>query len=162
MRFKGKITKGIGRHSELIVPGRTAIESPSDWPDRLQPGSLNVRVDPDGFPATFDAMLNRRSVKNLDDGCLPPVFLILQADFGNNMLRATPEMPRRGVGQLWRAVLQTDSHVIHCWVLRRIGSGLCDQLELVSHEHIRSTYGLTDGQVVAVTLSGAEPNQSLS
>lgn len=153
MLFKGKITKGIGRHSELFVPGRAIIDfAPPDWPEQLQPGSLNIRVHPDGYPPAFDSLRHKRSVKNLDNGCLPPAFVIPQADLGNNRLNATPEMPQKGAGQLWRALLQTGSYEVRCWVLRRIGSGLSDQLEIVSHEYLRVAYELTDNQNAAITL----------
>lgn len=153
MRFKGKITDGIGKHVELVVPGREDLESaPADWPVKLQPGSLNILVDTSGYPEAFVSMPLGCSVANLDDDCLPPVFQIPRDKMHNNKLTPTPESPRRGTGQVWRATLTTDMVKIDCWVLRRIGSGFVDKLELVSHEHLRNTYNLQNDQHVTVIL----------
>ncbi len=43
LKFEGVVAAGIGKHSELIVPGRVVLrEPPHDWPEVLFPGSLNV------------------------------------------------------------------------------------------------------------------------
>jgi CTP-dependent riboflavin kinase len=145
--FKGCIVKGVGRYVELHVPGRNEIrQAPSDWPEVLCKGSLNVRIAPDGYPPLFKETGLQDSTKSLDVKCYPCVFEIAQHEFGNNKLTPGPAMPKRGSAQVWRAVLTANGHNIECWVLRRYGSGLADQLELLSDKHLRTEYGLEDGQ----------------
>ena len=54
IEFTGKVINGTGKHSELFVPGRSEVpDCPIDWPEKLFPGSLNVRISkyPDEFAA---------------------------------------------------------------------------------------------------------------
>jgi len=153
LSFKGRITDGIGRHSELYVPGRDEIrQAPEDWPVNLQKGSLNVRIFPDGYPPQFAERGLPNSTQTLDQQLIEPAFEIAQAEFGNNQLRQHPGMPHRGSAQVWRAVLTVNGQQHRCWVLRRYGSGLRDQLELVSDVHMRSAFGLMNGVAVEVVL----------
>jgi hypothetical protein len=91
-------------------------------------------------------------VQSLDLRPFPPAFEIAQHEFGNNMLKPLPNMLHRGSAQVWRAVLGTQSHEHRCWVLRRYGSGVAEQLELLSDVHMRSAFQLVTGQSVVVTL----------
>ena len=142
LTFGGMIINGIGRHVELALPGRRELsEAPEDWPDALTPGSLNLRVTE--FPAEFGALKLEPSVKSLDVAGFAPAFTIAQDAMGNNRLRPNSEMPHRGTAQVWRAVLSVESKQTPCWVLRRFGSGLRDQIEMVSEMHLRTALGLT-------------------
>ena len=151
--FEGKITSGVGRHIELHVPGCEDLpQAPKDWPAVLCKGSLNIRIDPDGYPELFEEIGLPNSAKSLDKKPIECSFEIGQFEFGNNQLVPTDEMPQKGSAQVWRAILTTTEQRIACWVLRRYGSGLRDQLEIVSDAHLRTDYGLTDGQEVQVCL----------
>jgi hypothetical protein len=150
--FKGHIAKGVGRYVELHVPGRDEIpQAPSDWPKVLCKGSLNVQIAPDGYPLLFNEKGLQNSTKSLDANCYPCTFEIAQHEFRNNKLAPNAAMPKRGSAQVWRAVLKANGHDIECWVLRRYGSGLADQLELLSEKHLRTEYELKDGQAAIVT-----------
>jgi hypothetical protein len=151
--FQGKIGSGVGRHVELWVPGRDELpQAPKDWPTSLCKGSLNVRIDPHGYPDLFEVLGLPHNAKSLDRKPIECTFEIGQSEFGNNKLVPTEEMPHRGSAQVWRAALGTTREGIACWVLRRYGSGLQDQLEIVSDVHLRTEYGLADGQEVEVCL----------
>jgi hypothetical protein len=151
--FNGVIGDGVGRYVELHVPGRDEIpQAPVDWPTTLHKGSLNVRVSPDGYPALFAELGLPNSVRSLDKKPFPATFEIAQQEFSNNQLRAEPNMPHKGSAQVWRAILKASGHEYPCWVLRRYGSGVGEQLELLSDVHMRSTHQLVNGQVVVVTL----------
>lgn len=151
--FEGKIASGVGRHVELQVPGREALpQAPKDWPIALCKGSLNVRIHPDGYPELFQEIGLPQTTKSLDQKPIECSFEIGQSEFGNNRLAPTDGMPHKGSAQVWRAILTTNEQEIVCWVLRRYGSGLRDQLEIVSDAHLRTDYGLTDGQEVQVCL----------
>lgn len=129
--FTGKVVNGIGKHSELVVPGKSAFQNaPDDWPAKLCPGSLNARIT--GYPPEFATRRLALSTKTLDIAGFLPAFTIPQAQMGNNKLIPIPAMPVRGTAQLWRALLDANGQSAKCWVLRRFGSGLADQLELVS------------------------------
>ncbi len=158
LKFSGKIVNGIGRHVELYVPGRSALpNAPEDWPDELRPGSLNLRVSE--FPDEFRARGLEPSTKSLDVAEFAPVFVVPQDTLGNNKLMPTKEMPNRGTAQIWRTALEVESEKLPCWVLRRFGSGLRDQLEVVSNLHLRAKLGLTKGHEwpATVTMFGDWP-----
>lgn len=149
--FRGTIADGIGKFVQLHVPGRAELaNAPADWPDVLEKGSLNVKIASDGYPQKFVEGGLPNTTKSLDQRPCPAAFEIAQNQFGNNRLEATHQMPHRGSAQVWRAVLHTDAEVYPCWVLRRYGSGLHDQLELLSHEKIRDALNLQNGQPVVV------------
>ena len=142
IKFSGSVVNGIGRHVELFVPGSGSVEkAPMDWPERLCPGSLNVRIS--RYPELFTERGLALTTKTLDVAGFQPAFTIPQAVLGNNQLKATLAMPHRGQGQVWRAVLEVSGRNMPCWVLRRFGSGLADQLELVSHKKMRDELQLT-------------------
>lgn len=141
LRFKGRIIKGRGGHADLLVPGRDDVpDAPPDWPQELFPGSLNVLVTV--YPTEFEARGLPKTVKVLDTAGFVPAFRIPQTGMLRNKLTPQPGAPDRGTGQVWRAELVVDNHRVSCWVLRRVGSGLGNELELVSGEGIRVTYGL--------------------
>lgn len=139
--FSGLIVNGIGGHSELIIPGRNDLEdAPAEWPERLFPGSLNVRVI--CYPPEFASRGLRSSTKVLDTAGFEPELVIPQAKMINNKLTPTVAFPTRGTAQVWRASIITEGRMIECWVLRRIGSGLADQIELVSEIKLRARLGV--------------------
>ena len=143
--FVGEIIKGRSGHATLWVPGRNDLETaPSDWPERLYAGSLNVLIPPTGYPQQMQARGIPLTVKSLDVAGCKPEFTIPQHLMRHNMLTATDAMPHRGTAQVWRAILFADGHTIACWVLRRLGSGLEHELELVSGEGIRCSYELSE------------------
>jgi CTP-dependent riboflavin kinase len=153
--FEGAITSGVGRHVELHVPGQAELpRPPADWPTKLHPGSLNVRITT--YPALFREKHLPNSARSLDSNCFSCAFEIAQNQFGNNQLFPDNLEPRKGSAQVWRAALVANGQDIPCWVLRRYGSGLTDQLELLSDVHLRSKYHLENGhQVLVRLLSGA-------
>jgi CTP-dependent riboflavin kinase len=155
--FDGAVASGIGKHADLHVPGRGQIsQAPADWPLILFKGSLNVRIEPNGYPAFFSNRGLTNKVSTLDQNCFPCSFEIRYDQFGNNQLTPTAACHRRGSAQVWRAFLDANNHRIACWVLRRYGSTLIDVLELVSDKSLRATYGLEDNQRAIVVLqSGA-------
>jgi hypothetical protein len=73
----------------------------------------------------------------------------------NNKLAPILGQPRRGVAQVWRAAVRRfqDGLSVDCWMLRRIGSGVGQQLELVSGERIRDR-GYQDVELVEVSIYG--------
>jgi hypothetical protein len=151
--FRGVICSGVGRHVELHVPGKDEIrQAPTDWPTTLKEGSLNVCIASDGYPGLFAALNLPNSVRSLDRRPFPAAFEIAQHEFGNNQLGPKLGMPERGSAQVWRAILTARGHDLRCWVLRRYGSGVGEQLELLSQDHMRTTYQLEDRQPVVVTL----------
>ena len=155
--FNGVVARGIGKHADLHVPGRHHIsQAPAEWPLILFKGSLNVRILPNGYPASFADRGLPNKVSALDQNCFPCCFEIRYDQFGNNQLTPTAAYRRRGSAQVWRAFLDVNNHRITCWALRRYGSTLVDVLELVSDKGLRATYGLDDNQAATVVLqSGA-------
>ena len=157
--FKGYITAGVGRHVELGIPGRGKLpEAPADWPEKLQPGSLNIRVDHKGYPPELTTCDPFLGIKTLDRKLFAPAFLIPQNKMQNNKLKPCAEMPDQGTAQVWRALLHTGqgSSTYAVWVLRRFGSNVGEQLELVSDVHLRKTLSLADGMATTVELQYEE------
>ena len=159
--FLGNIVDGCGKHVELHVPGREQIPQASlDWPVLLHKGSLNVRISPDGYPNIFEARSLSKSVRTLDEKIFRPAFEISQSELGNNKLIPTSDMPHKGSAQVWRAKLTLRDREIPCWALRRYGSGVDEQLELISELHLRSTYSLVTGDAVVVTLESGDRDRA--
>jgi len=159
LTFSVGIKSGVGRHVELGIPGRRIlVAAPLDWPDQLQPGSLNIGIHEDGYPRELTDNPNFSGVKLFDQGLFPPAFLILRDDMRNNKLRARLEMPDRGTAQVWRAVLCVEgvTDPYPAWVLRRLGSRVGEQLELVSDVHLKDTLSLENGMNVTVILEYEE------
>ena len=92
--FRGKISSGLGRHSELIIPGKHNLtDSPVDWPEEFATGSLNVQIVE--FPEALKS--TRTRLKALDRGVIPPTLVIPQDRIENNSLRRKFFKPRRGM-----------------------------------------------------------------
>lgn len=153
IKFQGVVIDGRGTFVQLHVPGRSELTyAPTDWPIVLEKGSLNILIDADGFPTEFAVLGLPHTVKSLDLKNFQPTFEIPQAAFGNNRLLPNPQMPHRGAAQVWRARMSGQTKQIDCWALRRYGSGLSKELELVSACHLRSTHHLNNGMQVSVEL----------
>ncbi len=154
LRFEGLVKAGIGKHSELLVPGRGVLRhAPHDWPELLCPGSLNVRVD--RYPASLGQHRLSNRIAELDRSLFKPEFEIPRDLLGDNQLGPRPGVPRGGDAQVWRARLTTldASLTLTCWALRRFGSGVGEQLEFVAAEKLRSI-GLQENQRVEACLYG--------
>jgi CTP-dependent riboflavin kinase len=159
LRFKGVVRTGIGRFSvELTLPRRSRLSVPiRDWPEALQPGTLNVRIDEDGFPSEFLKHFAQANVRKLDSRRFVPEAELRWDEIAGNTLPPLPDKPDRGNAQVWRAHLRNlDSGIEKlCWVVRRIGSGLSRDLELVAGERLRDSLGLKDGMPVEVEMEGS-------
>jgi hypothetical protein len=139
--FIGNVVNGIGKHVELVVPGRDEIScAPADWPERLCPGSLNLLVSV--YPLQFAVRRIAETTKSLDISGFLPAFTIARAAMKNNKLTPLPDMPVRGAAQVWQAMLEANAQTHPCWVLRRFGSGLDKAIELVSEMKLRDKLSL--------------------
>jgi len=157
LTFRGYIGSGVGRYSEMTIPGRAALpDAPNDWPETLQSGSLNVKIASDGYPNELLSRCNGELVQKLDSQVFCPTFEIPRNAIQNNKLKPEPDQPRRGDAQVWRAALLVPDRQVpfDCWVLRRFGSRVKEQLEIVSDKHLRTELGLVDGANVVVHLYG--------
>jgi hypothetical protein len=157
--FKGRITTNSRQYAKLLFPDSNELSgAPDDWPGRnLYRGSLNVTINDDGFPTKWDRFGKLPKVKRLDSKLFAPEFVIPGRTIENNIL--TPQrtgLPDGGDAQVWRANLRVDetSEEVDCWLVRRIGSGVGNYLELVSESFLRSKLNLEDGTRVTVTVTG--------
>lgn len=157
LKFFGVICDGIGQFSTLGIPGREELNhAPDDWPDSLYRGSLNVRVEPHGYPDAFGERGLASSVESLDSGRFQPSFEIPRDQIENNLLFPRLEVPRGGDAQVWRAVLHrvTDPcTAVVCWLFRRFGARVGEQLELVSRERLKDR-GFPNRTAVTVHVLG--------
>jgi hypothetical protein len=134
--FTGNIVNGIGKHSQLTVPGRDKLPfSPKDWPLVLAAGSLNVHITK--YPDSFRQRGIGLSFDALDSGYFEPAFEIPQSLMHNNKLIPTRSRPRRGIGQVWNASIAANDRKADCWVLRRIASTLTQHMELIAGHSLR-------------------------
>ena len=157
--FQGTVNTGIGKHVNLVIPGRnTLADAPADWPEILQPGSLNILIHNNGYPAEFAQLQPDKKVKNLDSKRFVPAFTIPHDQMQNNLLKPCAEMPDKGTAQVWRATLRLEANSVShtAWVHRRLGSGIGRQLELVSDIHLRNALSLEDGMEITVELQYKE------
>lgn len=157
IEFHGVITPGVGRYSDMTIPGRSALDAaPDDWPEELCRGSLNVLVET--YPKGFSPPVNRTGgAYQLDDEAFSPAFVIPGELIAENLLKDNDGRPASA--QVWRARLKLKQRgdVIECWVLRRFGSnvgkgGPGNVLEIVSDTHLRTAHNLKDGEPVALEL----------
>jgi hypothetical protein len=170
--FHGKIIKGRGFYSGLVIPGRSILQAhsvnvPDSWPEVLHRGSLNVHVTrwPNGFAPPTNG---RDGAFQLDDDVVAPAFIIPGDLIENNRLVWDERLQRareadldvpgpRCPARVWRADLQVPDHelTLECWVLRRRGSraGAGWELEVVSDEGIRDIYGLPDSEEYLASLT---------
>jgi hypothetical protein len=134
----------------MEIPGHSKLpQSPEDWPEQLCRGSLNVLIHPDGHPPEFSL------VAKLDDGQFKPAFEIEWHQIIGNTLYPFTGMPHHGNAQVWRAEIgraDQPSNLISCWVLRRFGSTVGEQLEIVSKDRLDP--GLPNRAEVVVQMYG--------
>lgn len=155
--FLGHVRSGVGRYKDLVFPSRDLLsQAPPDWPQQLYPGSLNVRIREDGYPPEFSRLGTLPGVCRLDEKRFQPTFVIPRDRIANNLLGPTPRHQDGGDAQVWRAqITVVDSGAAEsCWLVRRIGSGLSKDLELVSHKFLRLELDLVDGTAVRVEVKG--------
>jgi hypothetical protein len=156
LEFIGTVRSNEGAFSrEMVIPGRKRLVlAPKDWPEKLAPGTLNIAIRNNGFPNDFDQLGKGDGLKKLDEGKFWPELAIPPWQIEGNTLEPTPDEPVRGSAQVWRAELQVPStgKSATCWMLRRLGSDIISEIELVSHEHLRRRLNLCDGMDVKVTV----------
>jgi len=134
----------------LRVPGRLDISyATGDWPETLAPGTLNFKYQE--LPPAL-ATRGWTDIRELDRRQFAALFEIPQDEIVGNTLRPGSAGGEKGRAQVWRARLETDNGSIDCWVLRRIGSGYSDVLELVSAIRIRDALSLTEDRRWPATL----------
>ncbi len=160
LEFSGSVRSNQGAFSrEMVIPGRQSLVlAPDDWPATLEPGTLNIAIHDDGFPKDFDQLGKGDGLKKLDERNFRPDLAIPPWRIVGNTLQPTEDEPLRGSAQVWRAELEVDStgEVATCWMLRRLGSDIVSQIELVSDDNLRRRLNLSDGSVVKVTVWEAE------
>jgi hypothetical protein len=157
LRFKGVVRKGVGKFAkELTLPGRSKLSKPiRDWPEIPHPGTLNVRVE-GGFPTEFVETFGRPDVRLLDSRRFSPEAELKWSEIGGNTLPPQPGRPDRGNAQVWRATVcnSNTGATSLCWALRRIGSALSMDFELIAGEKLRDRLALMDGTPVELALEG--------
>jgi hypothetical protein len=160
LEFSGVVRSNQGAFSQaMVIPGRKSLVlAPDDWPEKLAPGTLNIAIQDGGYPNNLDELGKGDGLKKLDEGNFRPELAIPPWRIVGNTLQPTHDEPLRGSAQVWRAKLEVAStgEFAACWFLRRLGSDIVSQIELVSDEHLRPRMNLCDGKVVKVTVWEAE------
>lgn len=162
LEFEGRYTRGIGCFSKCIqMPGQCEVTKTIDgWPANVHPGTMNVKIDPAGFPHALTSRFNTKSIGHLDSRLFKSITEIPARDIGGNTLSPTITCPDKGNGQVWRAritkLMSWDSR--DCWLFRRIGSGYTDILEFVAGESLSTALELSHGDSVRAVIYGAWAN----
>jgi hypothetical protein len=156
LEFIGTVRTGNGKFAQdMVIPGQADLFlAPIDWPTQLAPGTLNIKVNDDGFPEGFEEIGSRDGLKKLEEGKFRASLGISSWRIQGNTLKYDSDNPTRGMALLWRAELQViaDGRVTTCWMLRRLGSDITSEIELVAEEHLRSRLNLCDDVAVKVTV----------
>lgn len=162
LRFTGVVVDGCGLFArQLVLPNRPELSVPiRDWPECPQQGTLNVLIQDAGFPADFLVHFPGPDIRHLDTRRFEPEAELKWREIGGNTLPPTPGDPDRGNAQVWRSVLRRcdTREEKRCWVLRRLGSGLWQHLELVAGEKLRGSLALANRTVVEVDVEGRWKN----
>lgn len=159
LQFTGKVRPGCDKFArELTLPRRNELPVPiQDWPEVPCQGTLNIQIDAGGFPSEFLRRFSSANVQHFDSRRFAPEAELPWNAIGGNTLPPIPGKPDRGNAQVWRATLSGREHRMEqlCWVLRRIGSGLKQDLELVAGINLRAALELSNGSAVDVYMHGA-------
>lgn len=157
LSFRGVIRDGAGLFAkEIEIPGAGELSIPiRDWPDTIEPGTLNVRILE--YPDNFEERFGAEDIRRLDTRRFKPEAEIPQHEIGNNTLMPSSDDPDRGNAQVWRATLRSDrtGNQCLCWVVRRIGSGMVRVLECVAGEHLRTSMKLRNEDEVRLVVEGS-------
>jgi len=146
LQFRGKIKSGLGKHKKLVIPSKTVLRNvPENWPVKFYPGSLNIKIDENGYPDNFHELGQNIGVMKFDEGLFPPCLIIPKELIVNNT---------KGDGQVWLANICTinSNDIETCWVLRRKGSSVKKQLEIISEHCLREKMKLEDGMSITVLM----------
>ena len=159
LNFVGRVRDGAGRYKELELPGRDDLPvSIRDWPATVCRGSLNVQIEPDGYPARFVKEFPDKRISNLDSRRFEPEAELDYDVIPNNSLPPTMQLPDRGRPQVWRATLSKKDagEPLQCWVLRRRHSRMReDTFECVSGVRLRDALDLSNGDLVELAIEGS-------
>jgi len=161
LRFIGKVIKGAGKFSEeIILPGNADIPGLiRDWPDKMQPGTLNVLMETSGFPSRYIEEFGDTETRHLDSRRFKAEVELPHYKIGNNTLSPKiGERPDKGNAQIWRANLTKieSGASVQCWVLRRICSKMPYRLECVAGMKLRDILSLReeDNDSVELVIEG--------
>jgi len=156
LEFIGTVQTGRCRFAhEMVIPGRDSLFlKPDDWPRQLAPGTLNIKVNDDGFPPGFNEIGKGEGLTKFDEGNFGQALLISPWKIAGNTIKHDDENPTRGMGEIWRAELQVivTGQATNCWMFRRIGSEITSEIELITEENLRTRLNLSDGTAVKVTI----------
>lgn len=156
LEFIGTVQTGRCRFAhEMVIPGRDSLFlKPEDWPRRLAPGTLNIKINDGGFPPGFDDIGKGEGLTRLDEGNFGRALLISPWKIAGDTISYDSDNPTKGMGEIWRAKLQVvaTGQATKCWMFRRIGSDMTSVIELLSEENLRTRLNLSDGTPVKVTV----------
>ncbi|MCK2151213.1 hypothetical protein MYE70_19275 [Marinobacter alexandrii] len=155
--FSGKVCDGAGLFSkQIIIPSPVEdLKSVKDWPSELVRGTFNLQVEKGGWPDVQGFDFKASGVQCLDRSqAFPPALYLDHTFVPNNTLHPGNKGKFGGDLQFWRAKLSIDGVAVPilCYVLRRVGSGYRDKIELVSDIHIRSEFQVENGSRVNLTV----------
>lgn len=161
LTFQCVVQGGEGRFSRLVFPGKNDVaNAPADWPELVQPGSLNCRVVE--FPHEFDAVAGAGDrIQKLDKagGTFPPVFAIPREDIQNNSVapRHPGHDPRMGIAQAWRCAVRNEDtgEEFTAWHVRRVDGTypkFHGVIELVADRKLRDAHALHDDTRLTITM----------
>lgn len=158
LKFKGRVRDGAGKYRELQLPGEGELRTPiRNWPKTVYRGSLNIQIEPNGYPSRFVAEFPNKRISNLDSRKFAP-----EAEFDynvipNNSLPPTQALPDRGRPQIWRAriINLSTGESERCWVLRRRHSRMReDTFECVAGVRLRDALSLSNDDCVELEIEG--------
>ncbi len=162
LRFLAKVCDGAGRFAEEIeipspVEGLTSVEG---WPSGLVRGTFNIQVQGNSWPEIEGLDFRRAGVQCLDRSSVFSPALYLDHSFiPNNTLNPNNKGEFGGDLQFWRAELSIANgpENLRCYMLRRVGSGYRDKIELVSDVHFRREYQVESGREVSLVVYDRRP-----
>jgi len=105
LEFRGVYASGANLFAKQIrIPGNSDFtKAIKGWPALVHPGTMNVKVSPDGFPQELISRFGSKSVKHFDSRLFKPIVEFPANAIGGNTLRPSEASPDRGNAQVWSA-----------------------------------------------------------
>lgn len=154
--YHGTICEGQGDFSkDHTIEAKVLLED-KGWISTIEKGTMNIRIPIEELSGPDKKKLDRSGVKvfDLNESFPPHIYLNHQEIVGNTLSKRRKPNSQTGDGQFWRCLLKIEKtgDEIKTYMLRRVGSGYRDRIELIAEYNLRNKHNLVDGDRVMLEI----------